>query len=111
MVFAALLAATGCVSAIRGVRLEKVATRSMPAPVAVLVVTPPSYDSSPGLRYPVLYFLHDAYGDGQTLQRRGVAAEALARMRDCRSFSSSRPTARAPGSPTRTKARIGTKNS
>ena len=26
----------------------------------------------------MLYFLHDGYGDGQTLERRGVAAEALA---------------------------------
>ncbi len=50
----------------------------------MLVVRPPSYDASPGRRYPVLYFLHDGYGDGRTLERRGVAKEALARMRDGR---------------------------
>ncbi len=56
----------------------------MPGSVRALVVRPPSYDSSPGRRYPVLYFLHDGYGDGRTLERRGVAREALARMRDGR---------------------------
>lgn len=56
----------------------------VPEPVEVLVVTPPSYDSSPGRRYPVLYFLHDGYGDSRTLWRRDVAAQALERMRDGR---------------------------
>ncbi len=67
-----------------GMRVEMVPTRSLPSPNEVLVVTPPSYESSPGRRYPVLYFLHDGYGDGLSLERRGVAAEALARMRDGR---------------------------
>jgi S-formylglutathione hydrolase FrmB len=53
----------------------------MPSPVRVLVIVPPSYDRDPTRRYPVLYFLHDGYGDGKTLARRGVAADALARMR------------------------------
>ena len=66
------------------VHFEKVATASLPAPAEVLVVTPPSYASSPGRRYPVLYFLHDGYGDGRTLARRGVAEQALARMADGR---------------------------
>jgi S-formylglutathione hydrolase FrmB len=66
------------------VRIETVAAASLPSPAEVLVVTPPSYASSPGRRYPVLYFLHDGYGDGRTLARRGVAAQALARMRDGR---------------------------
>ena len=56
----------------------------MPSPVHVLVIVPPSYEREPDRRYPVLYFLHDGYGDGRTLARRGVAAEALARMRDGR---------------------------
>jgi len=64
------------------VRIEKISTASLPSPNEVLVVTPPSYDSSPGRSYPVLYFLHDGYGDGRTLERHGVAAEALQRMRD-----------------------------
>src|ERR1700675_3575989 len=67
-----------------GIHLDHVATKSLPSPDEVLVVTPPSYDRSPGRRYPVLYFLHDGYGDVKTLERRGVAAEALARMRDGR---------------------------
>ncbi len=41
----------------------------------MLVITPPSYGRQTGRRYPVLYFLHDAYGDVHTLARRGVAAE------------------------------------
>ena len=56
----------------------------MPSPVEVLVLTPPSYARETARRYPVLYFLHDGYGDGRTLLRRGVAADALERMRDGR---------------------------
>ena len=67
-----------------GARYETVQTHSLPSPGEALVITPPSYDASPQKRYPVLYFLHDGYGDGHTLARRGVAAEALARMRDGR---------------------------
>ena len=59
-------------------------TPALPDPARALVVRPPSYDASPGRRYPVLYFLHDGYGDGRTLERRGVAKEALGRMRDGR---------------------------
>lgn len=65
-----------------GVRLERVAAPSLPSPNEVYVLVPPSYDRSPQRRYPVLYFLHDGYGDGRTLVRRGVAADALAAMRD-----------------------------
>ena len=43
------------------VRFERIATAALPKPAEVLVVTPPSYASSPGRRYPVLYFLHDGY--------------------------------------------------
>jgi putative tributyrin esterase len=65
-----------------GVRVEHVAAPSLPSPNEVYVVVPPSYARSPKRRYPVLYFLHDGYGDGRTLVRRGVAADALAAMRD-----------------------------
>ncbi len=79
------VALSGCASArVTGVRVEKVSARSLPHPDEVLVVIPPSYDREPGRRYPVLYFLHDGYGDGKTLERRGVAADALERMRDGR---------------------------
>jgi S-formylglutathione hydrolase FrmB len=52
--------------------------------VRYLVVQPPSYDSSPGRRYPVLYFLHDGFGTERTLAGRGIAAELRARMADGR---------------------------
>ena len=56
----------------------------MPSPVRCLVVLPPSYDTSPERRYPVLYFLHDGWGNGRTLEQRGVAKEARQRMADGR---------------------------
>ncbi len=83
LAWACLAAAAGCASAPpAGARWESVETRTMPSPVHVLVIVPPSYDRDPARRYPVLYFLHDGYGDGKTLARRGVAADALARMRN-----------------------------
>jgi S-formylglutathione hydrolase FrmB len=62
-------------------RIDRIPTKALPSATECLVVVPPSYDRSPGRRYPVLYFLHDGYGDGRTLVRRGVAQEALSRMR------------------------------
>ena len=44
------------------------------------MVFPPSYEREPGRRFPVLYFLHDGYGDVRTLVRRGAAREIRARM-------------------------------
>ncbi len=80
-----LVAAAARASALdANVRFEKIATATLPKPAEVLVVTPPSYASSPGRRFPVLYFLHDGYGDGRTLERRGIAVEALVRMKDGR---------------------------
>jgi S-formylglutathione hydrolase FrmB len=79
----ACIGVVGCASAPpAGTRWESVETTAMPSPVHVLVVVPPSYDRNPERRYPVLYFLHDGYGDGKTLARRGVAEDALARMRN-----------------------------
>jgi S-formylglutathione hydrolase FrmB len=63
---------------------EEVETAAMPSPVRCLVVLPPSYFSAPERRYPVLYFLHDGYGNVRTLERRGVARDARARMADGR---------------------------
>jgi S-formylglutathione hydrolase FrmB len=62
-------------------REERVPTRNMPAPVPVLVATPPSYESAPLRRYPVLYFLHDGQGDEAVLFRRGLIDELAAAMR------------------------------
>jgi putative tributyrin esterase len=67
-----------------GVLWERVETSAMPSPVRCLVVLPPSYATSPERRYPVLYFLHDGWGNGRTLEQRGVAKEARARMADGR---------------------------
>ncbi len=79
------LAVSACASApTPGARFEKVEAPSVPGKTEVLVIRPPSYERDAGRRYPVLYFLHDGYGDGATLERRGVAAEAMARMRDGR---------------------------
>ena len=41
---------------------------------------PPSYEREPERRFPVLYFLHDGYGNVRTLWKRGVAADLAARM-------------------------------
>ncbi len=57
------------------------ATASLPAPVRVLVMTPPSYDAAPARHYPVLYFLHDGGGDEEAFFRKGLADELDAEMR------------------------------
>jgi enterochelin esterase family protein len=70
--------------ATRGVSLERAPTAVLPQPAEYLLVKPPSWEAEPRRRYPVLYFLHDGYGDVRTLERHGVAAELAARMRDGR---------------------------
>ena len=75
------LVAVSCATArVPGLTLIRVETRSLPEPAKVLVLLPPSYGSAPLRRYPVLYFLHDGYGDARTLESRGVAAAIRARM-------------------------------
>ena len=77
--------ASGCAtSAVPGSSVERFSASSLPDPADVLVLLPPSYASAPGRRYPVLYFLHDGYGDARTLLRRGVAASLHERMADGR---------------------------
>ena len=63
-----------------GLSLESVATRCLPEPARVLVLLPPSYESEPSRRFPVLYFLHDGFGDVRTLESSGVAAKIHAAM-------------------------------
>lgn len=41
---------------------------------------PPGYDASPSRRFPVLYFLHDGFGDENVLADRGLAARLDAEM-------------------------------
>lgn len=64
--------------------MERVKTSLLKSSAEVLVLLPPSYERETSRRYPVLYFLHDGYGDGRTLERRGVASDAIERMRDGR---------------------------
>ena len=78
LLLAAAPAAAGAREAVR------VPTRHMPAPVAVVVATPPSYAERPERRYPVLYFLHDGQGDELVLVREGVLDALSAAMRDGR---------------------------
>ncbi|MBK6407852.1 MAG: hypothetical protein IPF66_24245 [Holophagales bacterium] len=63
-------------------RLETrlVASPYLPEPARVVVQLPPSYTEAPGRRYPVLYFLHDGFGNEETLSRRGIAALLDAEM-------------------------------
>lgn len=65
-------------------KFETFPTASLPRPAKCLVLEPPSYQSDPKRRYPVLVFLHDGYGNVSTLARRGVAAELSRRMADGR---------------------------
>jgi len=75
------LAAVSCATArVPGLSLARIETRSLPEPAKVLVLLPPSYGSAPLRRYPVLYFLHDGYGNARTLEAQGVAAAIRARM-------------------------------
>jgi S-formylglutathione hydrolase FrmB len=79
--FFLILAAVSCATArVPGLALARIETRSLPEPARVLVLLPPSYGSSPLRRYPVLYFLHDGYGNARTLEARGVAAAIRAGM-------------------------------
>jgi S-formylglutathione hydrolase FrmB len=78
---AAALAVHGSTgSSDRGIAFQKFETRDLPKPARVLVVLPPSYDRSSSKRYPVLYFLHDAWSDERALDKFGVAAELRRRM-------------------------------
>jgi S-formylglutathione hydrolase FrmB len=73
-----------CASGGPGVSRTTIPTSSLPRPEEVLILTPPSYATDLARRYPVLYFLHDAYGDVGTLERRGVAAELYRLMAEGR---------------------------
>lgn len=56
------------------------ATPDLPAPARYCVYLPPSYESS-RRAFPVLYFLHDAYGDRDVLFRQGAIANLDRAMR------------------------------
>ena len=80
-----LSGAPGCAtSSVPGLSVERFSAGSLPEAADVLVLLPPSYAARLEKRYPVLYFLHDGYGDARTLLRRGVAAALHERMADGR---------------------------
>jgi enterochelin esterase-like enzyme len=58
-------------------RIEEVPSRLTKGPVPVTVLLPPSYEFAKDRRYPVLYFLHDGFGDERALFRYGVAERLL----------------------------------
>lgn len=86
MTGAVAILAAGCTStrALPGLAYVSFETGSLPEPAKCLVLEPPSYRANPTRRYPVLVFLHDGYGNVETLERRGVAAELASRMSDGR---------------------------
>jgi S-formylglutathione hydrolase FrmB len=45
-------------------------------------LTPPSFAANPQRRYPLLLFLHDGRGDERSLERHGIAADLVRRMRE-----------------------------
>ncbi len=80
-VFLFVCLAAGCASSrVPGASIERFATASLPKPAKVLVLLPPSYAKDPARRYPVLYFLHDAWGNSRSLESNGVAARLEALM-------------------------------
>ena len=58
-------------------RLVEVPSRFTNGPVPATVLLPPSYEFAKDRRYPVLYFLHDGYGDEKALFSHGVAERLL----------------------------------
>ncbi len=70
-----------CLAAGSGeVRRVAVESAALGASVPATILLPPSYEGAAGRRYPVVYFLHDARGDEEVLERKGVAARLLAEM-------------------------------
>lgn len=70
-----LLAAASVATAASPATYETIRTPSVSQPVRVLLLRPPSFASHPERRYPVLYFLHDAWSDETALEEYGVAEE------------------------------------
>ena len=63
------------------VSYETIRTPSLSQPARLLLLRPPSFSSNPERRYPVLYFLHDAWSDETALEEYGVAQELFRLMR------------------------------
>ena len=67
-------------------RLETrlVPSAHLSAPVRIVVQVPPSYAEAPLRRYPVVYFLHDGFGNEETLARHGLASQLDSAMAEGR---------------------------
>ena len=74
------LVATFCAGATAGLERRHSPTRDLPGGGTYSVYLPPSYASG-GRAYPVLYFLHDAYGSDRVLDKHGVVGRLDAAMR------------------------------
>lgn len=79
-ILAALLLAAFPCSALPHLESRLVSSPALSGDVRVVVQLPPTYGSSPSRRYPVLYFLHDGFGNENVLSRRGIAARLDAEM-------------------------------
>ena len=76
-----LLAAASVAAAAAPSTYETIRTSTLSQPARVLLLRPPSFASRPERRYPVLYFLHDAWSDETALEEYGVAEELFRLMR------------------------------
>jgi putative tributyrin esterase len=74
------VAAAACFTAAPGERNRSFRAPSLPGREPYSVFLPPSYSRSPGRSYPVLYFLHDVFGDHDVLFREGAAARVRRAM-------------------------------
>jgi len=77
----AAAAAAACITPSPGKQERAFSPPSMPSGEPYEVLLPPSYRASPGRSYPVLYFLHDVFGDRDVLFREGAAARVTRAMR------------------------------
>ncbi len=59
-----------------------VKTEQLEKPVRLFVMEPPSYRLDPERRFPVLYFLHDGFGNENVLKRHGIAANLFTMMKE-----------------------------
>jgi len=75
------LLTTGCASLhVPDASIRRIATHSLPTPAKVLVLLPPSYAKDTARRYPVLYFLHDGWGNERSLKSSGIAGRVRTLM-------------------------------
>jgi len=79
-ILAALVLAAAPAAAAPRLESRLVAAPALPEAARVVVQLPPSYDAAPARRYPVLYFLHDGFGDENVLEDRGLAARLSSEM-------------------------------